>query len=146
MKREVIAGGGVVVRDGEAGAEVLIVHKRQPAEWRLPKGKVRAGESLEQAALREVHEEAGVEAEILGRVGIEEHWFEDPRQGRQLKRTTFFLMRPISDNARPLDERFDAAVWVSPERAIRTLTFDNEKEIVERALREWRRVHGQQMA
>ena len=129
------AAGGVVIRPGRSGEfEVLLVLKRQPQEWRLPKGKIKPGEAPEQTAVREVLEESGVEAEILRPLTEAQHQFTDPRDGRRkVKRTQFFLMRPVGGEPRPIDGRFAQAVWLPVSRAIETLTFDTEKEVVRKA-------------
>lgn len=47
--------------------EVLLLHKpRKRDSWQLPQGGVEKGETVEQAALRELKEEAGIDAEVLG--------------------------------------------------------------------------------
>ena len=58
--RQVSAAGGVVERDGL----VAVVHRPRYDDWSLPKGKLDRGESWEQAALREVREETGLECEL----------------------------------------------------------------------------------
>ena len=67
MKRE-FSAGGVVVRGSGAEAEVAIVSPRKGV-YALPKGHPNGGETLEQAATREVWEEAGVVAEPVGELG-----------------------------------------------------------------------------
>jgi 8-oxo-dGTP pyrophosphatase MutT (NUDIX family) len=57
--RLVRAAGGLVVREGEHGPEVLLVHRQRYDDWTFPKGKVDPGESDEDAARREVEEETG---------------------------------------------------------------------------------------
>lgn len=65
LKRPVLAASVAVFRDGLV---LLATRTRPPADrlWSLPGGKVEAGETLEQAALRELDEEVGVKARILG--------------------------------------------------------------------------------
>ncbi len=50
--------------DGAGGVEVVLVHRRRYEDWSLPKGKVDDGESDEDAALREVEEEASVRCRL----------------------------------------------------------------------------------
>lgn len=84
----VAAAGGAVV--DEAGRLLMI---KRLSLWDLPKGKVDAGEGMEEAALREVREECGLEhLRILRQLPSTWHTYE--RKGRQhLKRTDWFLMQ-----------------------------------------------------
>jgi 8-oxo-dGTP diphosphatase len=63
--RPVLAASVAVFRDGKV---LLATRTKPPADqlWSLPGGKVEAGETLEQAALRELDEEVGVSARIIG--------------------------------------------------------------------------------
>ena len=60
------AGGAVLWRSGGASIEVAIIHRPRYDDWTFPKGKVKSGEHLLRAAVREVEEEAGVRP-LLGR-------------------------------------------------------------------------------
>ena len=62
---EVRAGGGVVLRDGC----VLLVHRAHYDDWTFPKGKLEQGETWQEAALRELEEETGLQAELGAEVG-----------------------------------------------------------------------------
>ena len=59
------ASGGVVLRDGPNGPEVLVVHRPRYDDWSLPKGKREPGETDEQCAVREVEEETGVRCSLV---------------------------------------------------------------------------------
>jgi 8-oxo-dGTP pyrophosphatase MutT (NUDIX family) len=59
------AAGGIVMRDGA----VLLVHRPRYDDWSFPKGKLDAGESWEDAAVREVEEETGLRCPIGDEVG-----------------------------------------------------------------------------
>ena len=61
MEQHEKAAGGVVVRDGE----VVVVHRPRYEDWTLPKGKLDPGETLEEAALREVEEETGLRCRLV---------------------------------------------------------------------------------
>lgn len=62
-----VGAGIILIRDGS----VLLVRRGKPpreGEWSLPGGAQEAGETLHEAALRELREETGLEAEIIGLV------------------------------------------------------------------------------
>lgn len=64
------------------GGEVLLIQRgREPGkgQWALPGGFVEVGERVEEACLRELREETGVEARILGLVGVYSDPDRDPR-------------------------------------------------------------------
>jgi len=58
-----------------ARGEVLLIRRSDNDNWALPGGAIDLGESLAQAAVREVREESGIDCEITGLVGI----YTDPR-------------------------------------------------------------------
>src|SRR3712207_4341460 len=128
-----VSAGGVVVRGDEV---VVIVPTRRAASGQkvlaLPKGHVDPGETPAQAAAREVREEAGVEAELVGELGEVRYWYQ--RNGRKIpKLVTFFLFRYTGGDTADHDQEVEEARWVPLEEAIRTLTFKGEREMVERA-------------
>ena len=65
MDTEILAAGGVVVDKETREPRVLLVHRPVFDDWSFPKGKVDIGETVEQAALREVREEAGLDCRII---------------------------------------------------------------------------------
>src|SRR3977135_868465 len=90
------SAGGVVVRGEEC---VVIVPTRRAADGSkvlaLPKGHPDPGESAEDAALREVREEAGVQARVLEPLGDVLYWYQ--REGRQIAKVVrFFLLEYVS--------------------------------------------------
>src|SRR5687768_9548476 len=93
---EQLSAGGVVYRTDRTTGEIVIVEVVPELRWQLPKGVIDPGETREQAALREVREEAGVDAEIVAFVETSECWFTVRRNG-ELKRchkfVHFFLVK-----------------------------------------------------
>ena len=63
--KHIEAAGAVVLRDTSDGQEVLVVHRPRYDDWSLPKGKLDPGETLPQAAVREVAEETGTKIRLL---------------------------------------------------------------------------------
>lgn len=84
------AAGGVV--SDEAG-NVLMIYRR--GCWDLPKGKVEVGESVEVAALREVEEETGIKAEIIGKKPFSVWHTYDTYGTPMLKETVWFDMKAL---------------------------------------------------
>ena len=60
------AAGAVLWRDLGDGVEVAVVHRPRYDDWSLPKGKLDPGETVPEAAVRELQEETGCRA-VLGR-------------------------------------------------------------------------------
>jgi ADP-ribose pyrophosphatase YjhB (NUDIX family) len=63
-----------VVVENDRG-EILLIRRSDNDNWALPGGAIDLGESMTQAALREVKEETGIDCEVTGLVGI----YTDPK-------------------------------------------------------------------
>ncbi|MEA2445283.1 MAG: 8-oxo-dGTP diphosphatase [Thermoleophilales bacterium] len=125
---EIRAAGGIVHRDGPEGTEVLVVHRPKYQDWSLPKGKLDPGETLEQAALREVEEETGVRAKLGPHVGSNDY---RDRHGRS-KRVDWYLMEPVDGDFEPNDE-VDEIRWVPVSQARELLTHEDDYALLEQA-------------
>ena len=119
------AAGGVVVREGERGAEVLIVHRPRYDDWSLPKGKAEPGEDDKRCALREVEEETGLVcelgAELPGTI------YRDAR-GRR-KRVRYWLMRPVGGSL-AFEHEVDAGRWLPVGLAPDLLSYERDAAVV----------------
>lgn len=115
-----------------AGVEVVLVGFLRDDTWTLPKGTPAAGESVEQTALREVREETGIEATIIGDLGSIQYTF--ARRGvRFNKEVRHFLMRAVGGDVSLHDAEYDEARWFPFEDAVLRLTYVNEAQVVRRA-------------
>jgi 8-oxo-dGTP pyrophosphatase MutT (NUDIX family) len=127
-------GGVVYRREAKHGVEVVIVGRKDPGIWGLPKGTPNAGESMEQTALREVREETGLDIEIEQKIDVIEYWFVRAAiDTRFHKFVHFYLMRPIGGNTSQHDHEHDFVEWLPIEEAKALLTYPNEVHIVEQA-------------
>ena len=128
------SAGGVVVRGDEC---VVIVPTRRAADGSrvlaLPKGHPEPGESPAQAALREVCEEAGIEARLVEQLGDIRYWY--TRGGRRISKVvTFFLLQYVSGEVADHDGEVEHARWLALEDAARDLTYRGERDMASRAL------------
>ncbi len=131
------SAGGVVLREGTDGVETVLISPKGSGRWQLPKGLVERGESPESAASREVAEEAGVEAEVIGRLGEIEYWYRSTRGALRHKFVEFFLMSHLKGDPIAASGEVDEARWFSGEDALSVLAFDSERKMVEEGLRTW---------
>lgn len=120
--------GGVVYREREGAREYLLVRPSNGrAEWVLPKGHVDPGETTRETAVREVAEEAGVEASIVAPLARGE---QPGRGGTAL--VDWFVMR--FERAVPPAEPREAR-WFALEEALASASFDGVRELVRAAAR-----------
>ena len=138
--RRVISAGGLVYRRHRGSVEVVLAgRRRQDGEmvWSIPKGQLEVGESLRQAALREVQEETGIRAEIEAELGdiryVYTAYGTRPSSRRISKQVHFFLMRALGGRFADRDDEMDAAKWVAIENAEAAMTYENERVLLRRA-------------
>jgi 8-oxo-dGTP diphosphatase len=122
------AAGGVVIRAGADGPEVLLVHRPRYDDWTFPKGKCLPGETDEECALREVEEETGVHAELVDE--LPSTAYRDSR-GRP-KRVRYWLMQEVDGAFRP-NREVDEAVWLRLERAEELLSHGRDVTVLRAA-------------
>jgi 8-oxo-dGTP pyrophosphatase MutT (NUDIX family) len=136
---DIAAAGGVLVRNGEDGREIAVIHRPKYMDWSLPKGKLELDEGWLEAALREVEEETGYRCEPsveLPRVSYLD------RKGRR-KLVRYWLMEPVAGEFHPHAE-VDELRWLERDAAEELLTYPHDKELVRKALRRqgWRKLLG----
>jgi 8-oxo-dGTP pyrophosphatase MutT (NUDIX family) len=126
--------GGVVVRGEEC---IVIVPTRRGAGGTqvlaLPKGHPEEGETAADAALREVREEAGVEATMREKLGDVRYWYQ--RGGRRIAKTVaFFMLDYVSGELDDHDHEVEHARWMPLEEAAASLSYKGERDMAARAL------------
>ena len=115
------AAGGVVLANGE----VLLVHRPRYDDWSLPKGKLLAGETDEEAALREVEEETGLVCRLGAELATSE--YVDAR-GRP-KVVRYWLMEPVDGVFEPHDE-VDEVRWLPLDRVDEQLSYERDRVVL----------------
>jgi len=132
------AAGGVVWRhargaDGEAGVEVAVIHRPRYDDWSLPKGKLAAGESDLEGAVREVLEETGFHVRV-GRPLGETRYEKAGPTGTRPKVVRWWAMQAEEGAFSPTRE-VDDLRWLSLAHASDRLTRSTDREVLERFAR-----------
>ncbi len=137
VKREFSAGG--VVFKKENGKVLWLLYKPSGKTrfyqkgWRFPKGWIDQGETSQEAALREVKEEGGIRAEIVGKIDVIRIFFFNEQKEKVLKSISFYLMRWVADIKKGPGWETEKIEWLSYPEALEKLAFDSEKKILKKA-------------
>lgn len=130
---ETSAGGLVLEQAGGISRGALIgrLDRRGRLLWSLPKGHVEAGETAEQAAVREVEEETGIAGRIVAPLGTIDFWF--VADGRRIHKTVHhFLLRAIGGALSDADVEVAEVAWVPLDELPGRLAYDDERALVDR--------------
>jgi 8-oxo-dGTP pyrophosphatase MutT (NUDIX family) len=133
--RTEVSAGGVVYRREPDGVDVVLAARRTrrgDLAWGLAKGGIEADESPEEAAVREVREETGIEAEIEASLG-ETRYFYVWEDVRIRKTVHFFLMRATGGDPNDRDDEMEDVQWFPLERAMKRAAYRGEREVLGRA-------------
>lgn len=128
--REYSAGG--LVFDDKGRVAIIARHSRSGhLEWCLPKGHIEKGETPQQTAVREVHEETGILGEVVDSIATIDYWFTGTSQ-RVHKLVHHFALRQISGELTvegDPDHEAEDAIWVDFADLDDVLSYPNERKI-----------------
>jgi len=136
--RNEISAGGVVVRqeNGQWLVALLKTEHKRGQVWVLPKGHVEPeeGETVSEAAMREVAEEAGITSlSLKSQLGVTKYSFQ-AENALVKKKVHYFLMATNQRKLTPqAEEGLIDAAWAPIDKAIELLAYDTDQEIVARA-------------
>ncbi len=133
--RETSAGGLVV--DGLGGppeklcaALIGRTDRRGRLLWSLPKGHIEQGETAEETAMREVHEETGVRSTVLAELGSIDYWF--VTEGRRVHKTVHhYLLRYLGGELSDADVEVTEVAWVPLKELPSRLAYADERRLAE---------------
>jgi 8-oxo-dGTP pyrophosphatase MutT (NUDIX family) len=108
---------------------VCAIHRPDYDGWSLPKGKLEAGESPEDAAVREVHEETGLRCRLGAELSAQRY---TDRRGRP-KTVRWWAMEVLADEGLTPSDEVDARRWIPVGQAERLLDGEHDRELVREA-------------
>lgn len=131
-KVEETSAGGLVVDRREAvplGALIGRRDRRGRLLWSLPKGHLEAGETPQDAAVREVEEETGIRGRVLGALGTVDYWF--VAEDRRIHKTVHhYLLAAAGGELSDADAEVDQVAWVPLPELGRRLAYAGERRLV----------------
>ncbi len=127
MKKEKSCGCIII----EKGKVLLIQQTR--GHWGFPKGHVESGETEIETAKREVKEETNLDVEIDENKRYIMEYITDKGT---LKQVVLFIARKTSENEKCQESEIKSMKWMTYEDAIKTITYDNTRELFNRILKE----------
>jgi 8-oxo-dGTP pyrophosphatase MutT (NUDIX family) len=140
VERE-FSAGGVLVRSIRGRTMVAAIRPRgRETVWALPKGKIDAGETPAETAVREVREETGVEGHLVEKLGDVRYVYTASWKGGEkiFKVVSFFLLRASRGRIGDIDEAMRVEVaearWLPLEEAPRLLSYGGERDMAAKAL------------
>jgi len=119
-----IDAGGLLTRGSDDDRELLLIHRGGYGDWTLPKGHLEDHETLEEAAVREVREETGLEVRIIGVAGAMAY----ERDGRA-KPVVYFFVEEAGPVVSPQPDD-DTTAWLPLGDAMQRMTHDAERQFV----------------
>lgn len=119
------------------GKDVLLIRRGTPplaGDWSLPGGRIERGERAEAAALRELAEETGVTARLIGLVDVVDAIFTSRRTGAVARHYLLFDYAAVWEAGEPMAGDDAAhAEWISPDRLAQLPLWDETRRIISAA-------------
>ena len=130
---EVSAGGLVIDKSGLQG---LLIGRRDQKDpegkkllWSLPKGHIEEGETPEQAAIREVAEETGIDSQITQSLGVIDFWF--MAGGKRIHKTVHhFIFKETGGLLAAQESEVDEVGWFPLADIVGLLAYPDEKKLI----------------
>jgi 8-oxo-dGTP diphosphatase len=120
------AAGGLLWRERQGGYQIAVIRRVRYQDWTLPKGKLDPGERWEAAALREVREETGFAAKLLGFAGAVAYG-----TGKGPKIVRYWHMLATGTQGQLMEDEVAELLWLSVSDARARLDYDLERAVLE---------------
>jgi bis(5'-nucleosidyl)-tetraphosphatase len=124
------SAGVVVYYMRDAQPLYLLLQYSNGAHWDFAKGKIEAGETKQDAALRELHEEAGLHATLVPGFEYSFSYTYTRAHGVQARKTVYFFIGIVRSTDVVLSSEHIQYVWLPYDQALERLTFDSAKQLL----------------
>src|SRR5690348_7048011 len=129
---KVVSSGGVVYRVEHGVPLFLLLTSNKRGVWCLPKGLIEENEDEVTTAMREVREETGVSrVKLRGKVGQIKYQF--GFRAKTFDKTVHFFLFETDQADAKVGTEHDAMEWMPYEKALQTLSYPNEKDMLSKA-------------
>ena len=131
---EIFAAGAVCWREVGKDLMVAIIHRGRYQDWSFPKGKVDSGETLAEAAVREIKEETGLKVKL----GVPLSTVSYPIDKGKTKVVHYWAAK-VTDKAlanskfKP-DEEVSEVVWMKADQAFAKLSYKHDRELLQEVI------------
>jgi 8-oxo-dGTP pyrophosphatase MutT (NUDIX family) len=136
--RTATSAGAIILREVEGKLKIALAqHQRAIKTWVLPKGHVEEGESVEEAALREIFEETGLDnVQLIKHLGTIMRESVKSNGDVEQKTIHFYLAYALSNrqSPEPSDLSFTQVGWFPPEEAIELVPYEGERTFLREQL------------
>lgn len=126
--------GALVHRRGEKGLEILLIQHKNGGHWAFPKGHVEKKETEEETARREIREETGLKVDLD--TGFRAVTTYSPKPN-VWKDVIYFAACVKKGELKAQEEEVLGICWKTPEDALTTVTYESDKEILQKFLAYW---------
>ncbi|MFY9610229.1 MAG: NUDIX hydrolase [Blastocatellia bacterium] len=132
---EIVAAGGIVIERKNGRARVVLIHRPRYDDWSFPKGKAEPGESISETALREVREETGLACRIVHELPTVRYSYTSGKGNLKPKVVHYYLMERTGGRLQAPGHEADAAEWSDAGQAASRLTYQHDRDLLQKALR-----------
>lgn len=132
MAVEAVSAGAILFRDTRGRREYLLL-KSRPGDWEFPKGGVEGNEELQQTAIREVKEEAGIDEFRLIDGFRKDYDYVFEANGKTIHKTVHLFIAHSFEASAELSTEHRDLQWRDYDQAINTITQDGPRDILEEA-------------
>jgi len=124
---------GIVIYFQEQGKREYLLLHYQAGHWDFPKGKIDPGETKQEAALRELKEETGLEVDLNQEFENSFEYFFKDDQGELIKKKVYFFVGQVQEKQVVLSHEHIDFGWFIFDHAYEKLTYENAKNLLVQA-------------